>query len=346
MKTRGLRAREIAVGNPRDFVRGPVLIKESVVVASRRAGARGDGRTTCLRRSDLEILWDVSSEGLWWVEGQGGRLVCSGGLKGDGVRSPEDGRMLWRSVEIYGIRAWKQFAVAIARTGLWIELRNFETGTTVRRIPVGDEPLEHGSGVIVGDRFFVGSATIRCFNLESGVLEWQRDVWREIDAHAGMEGDPGFLAPVPGTLGDRLISFYRNATVAWSAVDGSVLWVRPGCRGTSSRPSAIDGRIYGSFERDLWIIEERTGELILRRKYPEFDGHLCYHEKQAKAFQRRLALPFETGGLAIFNMENGDLVDLYKSKYPLWQCEEADGRLLVATGNGRLLAFDQSIWGL
>jgi hypothetical protein len=45
-------------------------------------------------------------------------------------------------------------------------------------------------------------------------------------------------------------------------------------------------------------------------------------------------------------VDSGDLVSLQTAKRALWSAAEADGRLLVGTGSGSLMVFDQSTWAL
>jgi hypothetical protein len=57
-----------------------------------------------------------------------------------------------------------------------------------------------------------------------------------------------------------------------------------------------------------------------------------------------MAMPFESGHLAVFDIESGELVQYYKGRAPLWQAAEVDGRLLITTGDGSILVFDESVW--
>lgn len=60
-------------------------------------------------------------------------------------------------------------------------------------------------------------------------------------------------------------------------------------------------------------------------------------------WQSSIAFPHESGHLPIFSLADGSLEALYRAQVPLWQAADADGRLLVGTGDGSLLVFDESV---
>lgn len=72
----------------------------------------------------------------------------------------------------------------------------------------------------------------------------------------------------------------------------------------------------------------------------------AYHERTGVTYGRRYAVCYESGELAVVDIDTGSLVNLLQWKKPLWRMMELDGRLLVATGDGELLVFDEGIWAL
>ena len=65
----------------------------------------------------------------------------------------------------------------------------------------------------------------------------------------------------------------------------------------------------------------------------------AYSAKAGTICEGKLAIPNESGHLVVFDVKDGSLVWLYRYKGQLWRTAEADGRLLVATGDGKLLVF-------
>ena len=87
-----------------------------------------------------------------------------------------------------------------------------------------------------------------------------------------------------------------------------------------------------------------TGDLLYDVAHRELE-RIAYREKMGTVFRDRLAVAYESGVLAVFNVADGTLVRFYQDRAALWQTAEVDGRLLVATDEGVLLLFDESIWG-
>jgi len=91
-------------------------------------------------------------------------------------------------------------------------------------------------------------------------------------------------------------------------------------------------------------LDEDTGATVYDVTHSEL--RRAGREKTGTVYKGRMAVSSELGCLAIFNLSDGSLASVYESKVPLWRTAEADGRLFVATGDGGLLVFDESIWGL
>lgn len=72
----------------------------------------------------------------------------------------------------------------------------------------------------------------------------------------------------------------------------------------------------------------------------------AYRGKAGVVHEGRLAMPCESGHLAIFDLSDGSLLFLHQGRTALLRTAVADGRLLVATGDGTLLICDPSGWKL
>jgi hypothetical protein len=129
-----------------------------------------------------------------------------------------------------------------------------------------------------------------------------------------------------------------------SLKDGSILWHVPFWSPPDSWPTVHGGRLYILLRDRLVATEEATGRIVYDVTHPELRN--SYREKRGTVYSDRLAIATESGHLAVFNTGDGSLLSLYESKVPLWSTAEADGRLLVATGDGTLLVFDESIWAI
>jgi outer membrane protein assembly factor BamB len=121
-------------------------------------------------------------------------------------------------------------------------------------------------------------------------------------------------------------------------------WIAIGRAGIVQGPIVTSDAIYAGLKENVTVRLDRH----TLKKVWEVDSRSwnAGREKTGTLYRGRLAIGCELGYLAIFNLADGALVTVYQAKAPLWRTEEADGRLLVGTGDGDLLVFDESIWGV
>jgi PQQ-like domain len=277
-------------------------------------------------------------------------VVCAGGTKGIGVRDLNSGNVVWSSVNhMFGCGSWTDYIVALDHGRECIDLLSLETGREAHRLAIpGNRAIAVRTG---GDRAFVDVRTVRCANLLRGVIEWERDIASEVEARPGFQPiDVGpqaqFLEYAAGSLPDVMVGYFGNSTLAFSGLDGHLLWMTANIRGTTGI-CASGGRIYGMYGEEFWILDEASGELVSRSAYPkETPTKLLIRERPALHYRNRVAVPFETGLLAIFSADDGKLVNEHRSKHALWRAAEAGGRLFIGTGSGKVLVFDEKIWAL
>jgi outer membrane protein assembly factor BamB len=325
--------RRIEVGRG-EIVQGPVVTSDAVY-----AGTKEDV-TIRFDRQTLRKVWGVSSQGLRLGRAITDDLLTVGGKVG-GVRATDDGRLLWTApTRFMGVGAWEGRAIVDSDEGL--ELRDPRTGgVVVTHVIAGGY---WGRLLTNGDLAILESEhCTKALNLATGHLEWVRPLEDEMQRRLPARTDSGAIRLAVGSRPHNLIAFYSGATFAVSAADGSILWHAP-VWGPDTWPSVHRGRIYALFWDRFFALDEETGAVVYDVHHPTLKN--AFRQKTGTVFRDRIAVALEIGWLAIFNLTNGSLVTLFDAKAPLWRTAEADGRLLVATGDGALLVFDESIWGL
>jgi outer membrane protein assembly factor BamB len=127
--------------------------------------------------------------------------------------------------------------------------------------------------------------------------------------------------------------------------DGTLQWHAPYAIPDNHFP-VRDGRALVLTEQFQMIaLDENTGARIY--------DHNCYPDLRDAAsprcgsvYKNRVAFPCATGHLAIFDADDGSLIDVREERAKLWASTVVDGKLAVGTGNGALLVYDESIWQL
>ena len=318
------------------MVTGPAVTGDAVYAGIARDVA------VRLDRRELEKVWEVDSGTLRIGATIDDAYVTVGGPDVGGVRSAADGRLLWTAgSRLSGASVWRAWVVIDSNAG--IELRDPATGEPDRVLPVA-------GGYRVRDVVCGRSAIlqthriVKAFDLEAGEVRWERSLVDEMQDRLGNRSESEAVRMAAGSLPDTFIAFHAGATFACSVLDGSILWQRPEVASPNSWPVVHAGRVYSPVHERFRAIDEATGDLLYDIAHPELD-RIAYREKMGTVFRDRIAVAYESGVLAVFNVADGALVQFYQGRSPLWRTAEADGRLLVATGDGALLVFDESIWG-
>lgn len=347
MTRSGRNWREIVLGGRAQIVQGPVLSGDLMVAAAGQVA--GEGLVSCWRIDDFKMLWTLPNDGFVPHLALKSVSVCNGGGRGKGARDMATGEVLWSSLDHASMTsgAWRDQVVTLAGDKRYLDVLEARTGRLVQRVVVPDN--QDSTLRVLEDRVFVDVRTVRCVDLASGVLVWARDLVSEAARRPGVlqprDGSP-FLQYGVGSLPDSMIGYFGNSSIAFSAADGGLLWLTTGLRGGTGM-RAFEGRMYGMMGRDFWAIDERTGEVVIRRSCPQqLSDELFIRATPAVRYRNRIAIPHETGLLAIFDADDGALVGHHRAKHALWNAVEAGGRLFVGTGSGRILVFEESIWAL
>jgi outer membrane protein assembly factor BamB len=320
----------------RGILSGPAVTADAVY------GGTPDFVTVRLDRRTLDEVWTVDSAGFHVGLPVDDALLVVGGRQAAGVRRTADGRLLWSSKSRFsGGSTWRNYVVLDGDAG--IELRHASTGELSR---VYDVPGGYTTRMAQLDNTFVVRNGIVCtaVDLLSGEVRWQGPLVADMRRRLGVDDAPAVLRASAGSSPETLIVFFAGATFAMSTHDGSIRWHTPDVWCPDAWPTVYEGRVYAFWGRHLWALDEETGAVIYEAEVPQ--GLKTYRERPGTVYGGRLAVAHESGLLAIFDTETGALVSQYQAKVPLWRTEEVDGRLLVATGDGTLLVFDESIWRL
>lgn len=312
------------------------------------------GTVVRLDRPALKCRWEIEI-------GRGGMsrlihdLLCTWSSKDVAVRACEDGRVLW-SVPPAGAARWRDLLLTYDETTY--EHRDLRTGEVLKVTEF--KPRIRWSLGMCGPTWILLTEDGRFCGIEpdSGAVLWERDLWTETGAFAectgslvpkSLGGSAEDLKVVAGSHAGLFLVISGAHTFGGSVEDGSIRWHVAASTG-DSRPTVADGRVYFTGGDRTVCLDEVTGAIVWVSEPPELCGSpahgAAYREKNGTLYRDRIAFAYESGHLAVFNLEDGSLVSFYMAKSPLWCTGEADGRLLVTTDEAELLVFDESIWGL
>jgi outer membrane protein assembly factor BamB len=329
-----IRPRTIEIGRG-NTIEGPVVTGDAIYAADK------DDMTVRLDRQTLNDVWEVQSKGFWLGSSIGDGFLTVGAREG-GIRSAAEGRLLWCApTRFMGVGQWRGHAIIDSGAGM--EIRDVRSGTILRlhEVPGGYEAWK-----LVYDDWAILETehTVKAFDLSSGRLVWERGVFAEIRSRLPVTSDSRrALKMSRGTRPNLLVASYDGSTFGVSVTDGSLLWHARAWQ-PYGWPTAQGGRVYALCLNRFRAIDEETGVIVYDVEHPELKG--AYRDKTGTFYKDRIAIANESGHLAVFRLSDGALISLYTAKVPLWRTAEADGRLLVGTGVGTLLVFDESIWGL
>ena len=322
---------KVPVSGPRSILTDP-LVGEGAVYASDPFG----GDVVCFDRQGFRETWRIPSRQLWPRWSYGRHLLISS-LEAS-VVDATDGRVLWTRSCRFGAVAWCGEIVLQQPEG--IEIVEAATGEVRESIPVPGGLST--SARLCGDVLIVKTAfrpdlPVRAFHLRERRVVWERMLVAEAVARSGVE-DPDPLLSFAESVNERLVMTCGRLTLACSLVDGRMLWHAP-VPVTYHWPNVHAGRVYVLFLDRFIAIDELTGEIVYDVLHPELRG--AYRARPGTVYGETIAFANESGHLAVFDLRDGSLVWLHKYKAPLWGTAEADGRLLVSTGDGKLLVFEE-----
>ena len=328
-----------------------------------------DGDMVKLRRQSYEEIWRQPSDSYSARTPLGDGVLLGGGRKVRSARLDEKGHTVWK-VNTFCDPFWDRNQLMAWG---WTEecprllaCLDANSGSILREWKLPNELLwaicvpGPRPRVVGTDGVSVGS-----FDLDLKEMIWQRQYGTDLVGQLANErvgevislpGKSSALVSVPvGFVPIQIVPFdeetvllHARALFRCSLVDGSVLW-RHSLRAPS--PSA---KVYRSGGRILMLqsdvllgLDEATGEEVLRRQYDsERDSLPTFRDTFGVWYQNRLAVPFESGTLAIFDTNDGRIVSLHRERHSLWRALEVDGDLVLCTGAGKALIYGPEIWQL
>jgi outer membrane protein assembly factor BamB len=324
---------KVTVSGRRETVTGTLVAEDAIYAAN-----HWDGDLVKLDRKSLREDWRVPGGedpiALY------GRILLVAGTETHAIDT-ETGRRLWTRPSRFGMLNWNGKPI------LQHENRPFEivepgTGVTTEILEVPRTSPISLCGDMLLFRTDPGNDPVRAFSLAERREIWARDLFAEIEGPPdprpmGLRESKStpLLHFVPGGP-RRFVVTCGEETLGCSLEDGSLLWRAP-VPVPYDRPNVHEGRVYVLCLDRFIAADEARGEIVYDVKHSELRE--AYRARPGTVFGGTIAFANESGHLAVFNLWNGSLVWSYKYKAPLWGTAEADGRLLVSTGDGKLLVF-------
>jgi outer membrane protein assembly factor BamB len=314
----------------------PVVGADGIYIGDRKT------ETVKLRRSDLRELWRIPSEQRTPTRRLCGEAILIMG--GDGARglSTATGGRLWTEAgRLVGLSS--QGRPLVAKGQRLLAVLDPMTGDVLETVemPEGQPEVVCGDVMVLPSEWLPVKGfdldPVRGFDLPGRRLLWERNLRTEIlAAHDVKARDPllHFVCGGPG----RFVVACGASTLGCSLEDGRVLWHAP-VAVTYNWPNVYEGRVYVAYLDRSIAIDEATGEVLYEVLHPELRGAALW--RPGTVYGETIAFANESGLVAIFDRRDGNLVETHEYKAPLWGTAEADGRLLVSTGDGKLLVFEE-----
>jgi outer membrane protein assembly factor BamB len=326
----------------------------SRVVQSSAGLLWGDHRFTVAMATPSERKWLLPIGGPIGIADQAsiGIAMSLATRQVTGVRL-EDGSEVFQIPAPLRASLWADQIVTVTRKET-LECFDSATGELVRTIALPWQPMSIGQRS--GDLQWVVPRTpegardprLCAVDLRTGVVAWERPLLDELRSSVLV---PPLVDNVMHWLSSSQtssdsISVFSHGGVTFGSrvVDGTIAWHAPYAI-PGPEFFVRDGRVtFLTADHHHVSLDEATGAVIY-----EVD---CSTELQGAnqpgagvVFNDTIAFPHQSGHLGVFNMNDGRLVDVRHEKEDLWSCAVVNSKLVVGTGSGHLLIFDESIWG-
>jgi len=298
----------------------------------------------CLDRLSLRAVWKVDSQDEIVRSVLGGGAFASDGYRGATIRSCDDGQELWKLQGEARLHVLDGSSVLCSR-GNAIQIRDRLTGEELRSVPCAGFVVGRVAGPLWVTQHRDGLAGV---DVERGVEVWRRERW--VVERREMVLDQRLFV----TISDRdVFGTVASGVVRISGETGDVVWTASeealgvgGQRWFAQTPPVVaDPWVVIAGDLGEFVAMDATTGAIVSNRGRRLEKQL--RGRPAISYKNRIAKCFEFGGgLAIYTAPEGDLVRFVEHKWPLWDLKEVDGRLFVSTGDGVLLVYDESIWGL
>jgi outer membrane protein assembly factor BamB len=327
-----MKPKRLTVGRGREIVHGPLISGNQLLVSCKA------DEILCLDRTTLKKVWKVDAEEQVVHRVLGDASFAALAFRQSAVRSVDDGRTLWSIPGNFGMFPLGNDRVFCSGQLMGVaELRDAKTG--IRLGGFAESGFAEG-WLDNGVQLFRRPDVVAAVDVERGVEVWRRERW-VVDVGDGRT-DERFL---PVIAGSDIFACTPIGAVRIDGLIGELVWNAPKCGGQQAPVLAGDYLVIAADFGEVIVLEPVTGSVVSRRKH--FEDQLQCRTRPAISYKNRVAQCFEYGGgLAIYSVPDGELVRFIEHKWPLWELNEVDGRLFVSSGNGILLVYDESVWGL
>ena len=304
-------------------------------------GGHQRGRTVrvdelaCLGRVDLAVEWIERIDGFDPVAVFGDVIVLGGEAEIRGF-SLSERRVLWHCAA----EAWRPGTGGpmIREESSWVEV-DPRTGRSRRRLRLPGMPaLFEGDLILCASESAIGE--FASFDAREGRTLWARDLLMD----AQIEG--GGLEVCNGTTPGQFVATNHTAgqTMAFSLENGELLW-KVGVSVPYYRPLVANGRIpiltLSLRGNDYVLLDERTGGVLVNRHEEGLAGMI--HQQTGSMWgASRVVFTSESGHIAAFDLESGELIALERTNSTLWGSTIVDNRLLVPSAMGELLVYEMT----
>ncbi len=351
----------IEISRHRDaMVFGPCVLADGVVVSaatpSLRPNANSGDAIIKFDRALAGRVWEVPTE-RWELESVVDDLVLRLGPKGASVIRGCDGSTAWQvdSVQAGVVPE----GIAVAHTDGEVRFHDAGTGAVRRAVPApwpGRSYLRvHTRGLLLfpwvedTDRLAFMPYDEPRMGWEipylsgvSAIVRAANDV--EIDRYVNLLRAPGWIVlrarrqGWPASVDTRTPDYLIRVDDR----DGTLLWCSEAVSADCFALTVAGHRAYVQHEDGLVVLDLETGA-VLRRTTPGTPRDV-YRLGPGVVFRNRVAFPSESGHIVVYDTD-GEFIHVVKAGLQLFRGIEADGRLILATGQGFMLVYDETIWG-
>lgn len=344
---------KIPISRHRDaMVHGPCLLEDGVVVAAVMDSTIKLDRTTLERR-----VWEAPAD-RWELRSVVDDVVLRLGPKGTSVIRASDGGAAWH-VDGTPQAAAVPEGIAIAHIDGEIRFHEASTGA-VRRTTL--PPWQERSSIHVHSRgLLLTPWTTYADRLAFQASDEPVPRWdvpyrpaaaaavraaggAHVDKHVALLRTRDDLIVLRARREDWLTPDMRTPDYLLRVDDrdGTMRWCSEALSAECFELTVAGRLAYAPHSDGLVVVDLETGAVVHRT----VTGTLreIYHIGPGVVFQNRVAFPTESGHIVVYDTD-GELIHIVKAGLQLWRAIEADGRLIVATGQGFVLVYDESIWG-
>lgn len=189
------------------------------------------------------------------------------------------------------------------------------------------------------------------FDPEANAVLWQRPLEQEMDDARTAPLLHEFVGPHPYSrvmwAGNENFIVRRVGEPKGASLflcdthTGAIQW-QANPRLDTYAVTVVDSRVVVPKWKGISVLDLATGTLIADLAPPEMAAGT--HPRPAVAFRGRVAVPYQTGHIAVYDVASAARVQVLQTKHPFNRAIEADGRLAIGTSDGSLVVYDDTIW--